>query len=224
MPKRRSTTIAKRLRRLTKWLHIRLPRRKRDRRIFVTTAVAGVFCLAAVAYIAYRSMTIYINPTAYKPLLDTIAAGESKGNYNAYFGHPANTSVRFTEMPISDVLKWQEKYVQEGSPSSAVGRYQIIRPTLKGLIRELHVDPDTPFNAIVQDRLAIALLERRGSIEYVKGEISREQFAANLSREWAALPKAVGPNPDESYYAGDGINAARVSIDAVYHALNRLAD
>ena len=42
--------------------------------------------------------------------------------------------------------------------------------------------------------------------------LRREEFAHNLSKEWAALPKAVGKNPEQSYYAGDGLNKARLSI------------
>jgi muramidase (phage lysozyme) len=169
-------------------------------------------------------MATHINPNAYTQLLNTIAEGESRGSYNAYFGHAGNDSIRFTDMTIAEVLQWQKQYVQDGSNSSAVGRYQIIRPTLTKLVHELNVDPDAPFNAVLQDRMAIALLERRGSIEYVDNKISREQFAANLSREWAALPKIMGPNPQESYYAADGVNASRISIDAVYQALDKLKE
>ena len=163
-----------------------------------------------------------IDPAAYAPLLNVIAEGESSGNYNAYYGHAANAAVRFTSMSVEDVLRWQEEYVRQGSVSSAVGRYQIVRPTLTKLVKEQHIEPSARFDEKLQDRMAIALLERRGSVAYVEENLSREQFAANLAQEWAALPRVTGTNPAESYYAGDGINASRISVDAVLDALDVL--
>lgn len=165
-----------------------------------------------------------VNPAAYKPLLDIIAKGESSGNYNAHYGSAANDAVRFTEMSVAEVLKWQEEHVRQGSPSSAVGKYQIVRTTLDGLVKQLDIDAKTPYDEELQDRLAVALLERRGSVDYVEKELTREQFAANLAQEWAALPKVLGENPHESYYAGDGLNQSRVSIEEVFTALNALEE
>jgi len=164
-------------------------------------------------------MPVKIDPTAYTPLLATIAKGESNGNYNAYFGNAANATLRFTEMPVGQVLQWQEEYVRQGSPSSAVGKYQIIRPTLAGLVQQLGVDAEARFDEAMQDRMAIALLERRGAHAYIEKALSREAFAANLAKEWAALPKGAGPDAAESYYAHDGINKSRVTLDEIYAAL-----
>ena len=163
-----------------------------------------------------------IDPQAYTPLLNTIAKGESRGNYNAYFGRPDNAEIQFTQMSVGEVLQWQENFVKSGQPSSAVGKYQFIRPTLAGLVKQKKLNPDTKFDEKMQDELAITLLERRGSIDYVNDKISREEFAANIAQEWAALPKIKGPNPDESYYAGDGLNKSRVNKDDVFKALHQL--
>jgi conjugal transfer mating pair stabilization protein TraG len=160
-----------------------------------------------------------IDPAAYATLLGTIAKGESNGNYNAYYGHAANESSRFTDMSVGEVMKWQEEYVRKGSVSSAVGKYQIIRSTLAGLVNQMQLDLRIRFDKALQDRLAITLLERRGAHAFVQKKLTREEFAANLSKEWAALPKATGTNPSESHYAGDGINKSRVSVDEVYGAL-----
>lgn len=160
-----------------------------------------------------------INPTAYVPLLNTIAKGESGGNYNAYFGNPANTAIRFTDMTIDEVLQWQAGYVAQGSVSNAVGKYQIVRPTLVGLVDQLKIDRGEKFDEALQDKLAIALLERRGAVEYVNDKLPREEFAANLAKEWAALPKMTGHDPHESYYAGDGINKSNITIGEVDEAL-----
>lgn len=162
---------------------------------------------------------ITIHPSAYAPLLAVIAEGESRGNYNAYFGNAANKEMDFTRMTVAEVLAWQANYVKEGSPSSAVGRYQIIQPTLETLIKELNLTTNELFDKALQDKLAITLMERRGSIEFIKRSVSAEEFAHNLSREWAALPRVTGESPEESYYAGDGLNKALVSRSAVLRAI-----
>lgn len=163
-----------------------------------------------------------IEPSRYSKLLDTIAKGESNGNYNAYFGNSSNSSIRFTDMTIGQVLQWQAEYVQKGSPSSAVGKYQFMPTTLRGLMQERDIDQTARFDEKLQDELAIALLERRGAREFVANKLPREQFAANLAKEWAALPMVLGPNPQQSYYAGDGLNKVQISIDEVYQALDTL--
>lgn len=159
----------------------------------------------------------------YTDLLRVIADGESKGNYNAYFGNAHNASIDFTSMTVGEVLDWQAKFVANGNPSNAVGKYQFIRPTLLGLVDELSIDHTAKFDAALQDRLAIHLLERRGVREYLRGRISREQFAHNLSMEWAALPKVIGDNPRASYYDGDGLNKAHISVERLLAAIESLA-
>lgn len=209
---------------IKKWVRRLRPRfwYRRLRRSNTMTTTALAFVVAVIGMAIYQSMQPKIDPTAYTPLLTAIAQAESGGNYNAYYGNAANKTIRFTDMSVSDVLQWQKEYVSQGSVSSAAGRYQIIRPTLLKLVQELHIDPQTHFDEKLQDQMAIALLERRGSLEYVEKKITREQFAANLSKEWASLPKTTGPNPGESYYAADGINKSRVSINEIYNVLDQL--
>ncbi|HSX32286.1 MAG TPA: hypothetical protein VLF43_03425 [Candidatus Saccharimonadales bacterium] len=167
-------------------------------------------------------MQNHINPTAYAPLLDTIAKGESGGNYNAYFEHGDNNQLRFTDMSIGEVLAWQDSYVKQGSFSSAVGKYQIIRPTLAGLVQQLKIDTSKRFDQAMQDQMAIALLERRGAQAFVDKKISREQYAANLAQEWAALPSVTGTDPNASHYANDGVNKSHITIGEIFKALEPL--
>jgi conjugal transfer mating pair stabilization protein TraG len=151
-----------------------------------------------------------IPAAAYTPLLEVIAKAESRGNYNAYFGNAANQQLKFTDMPIADVLEWQKRYVEAGNASSAVGRYQIISPTLVSLVKQLNINTSEKYDKAMQNRLAIALMERRGSINFVKEELSAEAFAHELSKEWAALPKVIGDSPETSFYADDGLNRSLV--------------
>jgi conjugal transfer mating pair stabilization protein TraG len=159
--------------------------------------------------------------TAYSPLLDVIATAESKGNYNAYFSNAANKEINFTAMPIRDVIAWQEAFVKNGNPSSAVGKYQIIQPTLEGLVTELNISPDTHFDAATQDKLAVALIERRGSVAFIEDKLTAAEFAHNLSKEWAALPRIIGNAPESSYYAGDGLNASLVDSKTSLNAVEQ---
>lgn len=190
----------------------------RDRRVrFVMIALLTIGILGYAGYMQNRRLSA--DPATYRPLLQLIAQAESSDNYNAYFGHTGKPAVNLVAMPIAEVRKWQSEYVRQGSASSAVGRYQIIDSTLAGLVRQLNIDESQKFNQAMQDQLAIALLERRGAEKYVNGELTREQFAANLAKEWAALPKVVGENPGDSYYASDGLNKSRVSVDEVVRAI-----
>lgn len=164
-----------------------------------------------------------VDPATYAPLLHVIARAESNNNDNAYFGNAGNTSIVFTRMSIAEVLAWQANHINKGNISSAVGKYQIINTTLSGLVKQLGIDTNNKFDAAMQDRLAIALLERRGSESYINKELSRDEFAANLAKEWAGLPKVTGDNPNDSYYAADGINKSNVSVADVQKAIEPIA-
>lgn len=191
-----------------------------DSRVLITTSI--IFVAALIVYAGFMPRNDKpINPRAFKPLLNLIAEVESNDNYNAYFGNPNNQEVDFTSMSVAEVMTWQKEFVRQGSPSSAVGRYQIINKTLLGLVDQLGVDTSDKFDKTMQDRLAIALLERRGAKDFVNDRISREEFAANLAKEWAALPKVLGDNPHESYYASDGLNQSRVAVSDVLKVIKQ---
>lgn len=147
-------------------------------------------------------------------LLDFIAEKEgTRDNYNAYYSNGRNSETDFTTMTLNDVLAWQDNFVNGGSPSSAVGRYQIIRKTLRGLMSEMALTGDELFDAKMQDKMALTLLERRGLTRYKKGQMPAETFANNLAMEWASLPVVSGPKRGLSYYAGDGLNRAHSNVD-----------
>ena len=198
---------------------IRLLKRWRKNNALKTTLVvlllAGVFAYAG--YMSNQRLTA--NPESYKPLLNLIAQVESSDNYNAHYSNPRNNSIKFTDMSVAEVMKWQKDYAAQGSPSSAVGRYQIINTTLDSLVSELNIKPTQKFDPPTQDKMAITLLERRGAEKYVNKELSKEEFAANLAQEWAGLPKVIGDNPDQSYYAGDGLNKSLVKPEKVLQAI-----
>lgn len=196
--------------------------KKRLRRLFTRESLYVGLCAAAlIAIVTYGIMQsrTMINPVAYTPLLHVIAEGESRGNYNAYFGNPTNQEINFTSMSLAEVLMWQKEYIQQGSPSNAVGRYQIIHPTLEGLIAQLKLDTATIFNQALQDKLAITLMEGRGSIQFIDNKVSAEELAHNLSKEWAALPNVIGEAPESSFYANDGLNKSQIDSKTILSAI-----
>lgn len=158
------------------------------------------------------------------PLLDLIAEHESNGDYNIIFsGSRIPTPKPPVEMTIAEVLAWQDSSVARGSASSAIGRYQVIRSTLRMVIKAGVVSPGDLYNQTNQDAIANYLLEQRGLSRYKAGTLSREDFANNVAKEWASFPVVTGPNRGKSYYAGDGLNAALVSPEKVLSVLDRLA-
>lgn len=161
-------------------------------------------------------------PSSYRPLLELIASAESRGNYNAYFGNANNSKIDFTKMTIAEVQQWQKDYLAQGSPSSAVGRYQLINTTLAEIIREVGISQDQLFDKSTQDSIAMALLEKRGSVRYANDEISQHEFAANIAMEWASLPKVIGDNTEASYYDSDGLNKSLVGTESVLRAIDSL--
>lgn len=195
---------------------------RRNSRFIIGSSVLLV--IGAIGYaIHMQNERPVINPTAYTPLLNLIARAESNDNYNAYFGNATNKDVKFTDMSVGQVLAWQSDFVAQGHASCAVGRYQIIDTTLTGLVHQLSLNEHQKFDAPAQDRLAIALLERRGSIDYATRKLSPQQFAANLAKEWAGLPRVIGGDPNASYYAGDGLNKSRTSVDEVMKAIEPIS-
>lgn len=199
-------------------------RRLRDQKVLLI-AGGALLVLTIVGYAIHMdTQRPTVDPTAYKPILDVIGKAESNNNYNAYFGNAGNNDVHFTNMTIAEVMAWQNVFIAQGHASSAVGRYQIISTTLDGLVRRLNLDTNQKFDEAMQDRLAIALLERRGSLEYAAEQLAPQQFAANLAKEWAGLPRVIGGDPNASYYAGDGLNASRTNVDEVLKAIEPITN
>lgn len=161
-------------------------------------------------------------------LLSLIGGIEAPGGYDqVYGGSRIATPKPLTRMTVREVLDWQDRSIAAGSASSAVGRYQIIRGTLRGLVTDGAVSMGELFSPSVQDRLATHLMERRGLSAYQSGQISAQTFAQRLSQEWASLPAATVDRSGraaagQSYYAGDGLNKALTDLDTVISAIRSL--
>jgi muramidase (phage lysozyme) len=148
-----------------------------------------------------------------KALLDLIGRVEARGNYNILVG--GRTDPKLTEMTLAEVLSFQSGMIGRGHESTAVGRYQIIKKTLQGLINQGAAQLNEKFGPDTQDRLAIALLNGRGYQKFLQGKMPVDQFANRVAMEWASFPVASG----QSYYKGVGSNKALVDRDTVISTL-----
>ena len=110
-------------------------------------------------------------------------------------------------MTIDEVIAYQDRIIAEGAQSSAMGRYQIIRDTLAGLIARHGISRGLIFDEEVQTYLARTLMRDCG---FYDPEHPVDELGNCLAGQWAALPVLSGPGAGRSRYAGDGLNAHAV--------------
>lgn len=181
-----------------------------------------------------------ISTQEYK-LLDIIASKEENPKApDVYMSlYPSTHDERLPRMTLAQVDQFQQARIQTTS-SSAAGRYQFIRRTLSSLVSRFGLDRNLIFNNVMQDFLALKLLEGRRLRDWQKGTLTWNSrgansndpdaaFQAHLSQEWAAIPVPFNMQghkrrvaKGESYYAGDGLNSAGMNADTLYRELRAL--
>ena len=126
-----------------------------------------------------------------KPLLDMIGSGESDnvGGYSAMF--PSESYPKMLDMTINEVIEFQKEKLKDGRKSVAVGRYQMLYPEDYAAAAGLPLTAKfTPEN---QDKMVIAYLKKNRRLnEFIKGEITNEQFSEELSQEFGTFKSASG--------------------------------
>lgn len=147
-------------------------------------------------------------PTTLKDAIGRIEAGVR--DYDAVVGN--DTSINPSTMTLGQIKEWQKGRIEEGATSVAVGRYQIIHSTLKGLQEQLKLDDEVMFNAETQELMADELIRQAGGDEFRKGKLTPEEFVHKLSKTWAAIPKDAS---NKSYYEGKNGNKALTTFDAM---------
>ena len=106
-----------------------------------------------------------------------------------------------TRMTIREILAWID--ATPGQPH-AIGRYQMIPPTLRRVVGQLGISLDERFSPRIQDLCADVLLEDAGLSAFLNGRMTQTKFMNNLARIWAGLPNASG----QSHYHGYAGNQA----------------
>ncbi|MEO9611874.1 MAG: hypothetical protein ABJG86_11055 [Nitratireductor sp.] len=162
----------------------------------------------------------------YRPMLDLIGLAEgtdirpdgrpARGyNETLAYGALTNGDVELTEMTLDQVDKLQLRMLRHPKnkwKSSAVGRPQIVRKTMREIRRVLRLDGSELFDADMQDRMACFLLGRRGIDKWLAGRMREATLLDQLAMEWASLPNAAG----RGHNSGQD---ARVSVQRVRGAL-----
>lgn len=149
-------------------------------------------------------------------LLDFIARYESGGNYEIILG--GKTINGLTKATIADVFKLQDAMRAKGMESTAVGRYQYIKSTLEGTIKQMGLNPEsTTFDEKTQDAIATQTLRTIGLDQWLDGKLDDSAFLNKVARVWAGIPTTGGT----SAYQGVGSNKAGTTTQT---ALNTLQD
>jgi len=129
---------------------------------------------------------------------------------------------------IAEVKSFQARGRDNNGQLWAVGRYQIIPTTLKGVQKTLGLPDSTKFNQTVQDEMGYALMLGRTNLKnYLKGIIAdnkenRQKAGLDMSKIWSSIgvPYAVnGKKYNSSYYSGD---TASVNTELVQTQLQEL--
>lgn len=147
-----------------------------------------------------------------------IAAAESQGNYNAWYGNAGQSEVDLSRMTVDQVRDLQRDLVRRNG-GSAIGRYQILDDTLDDLQVRMGLTGSERFTPELQDRMGLLLAQDAGFDAWRRGNLPDEQFANNLSRIWAGLPQDVS---NTSYYQGTAGNQATVDFAFVMGALQKI--
>ena len=162
------------------------------------------------------------------PILDLIGhtEGTDKGRgYNETLAYGAYTGgdVDLVNMTLGEIDKLQTKMLRHPDNklnSSAVGRYQVIRTTLRKLKKQMGLTDDMKFDKELQDRIALQLLKGRGLDKWLNGEMSDKAFQTNLAREWASLPKSGGGG----YYKGQNAAVDPASVMSALTSVKESGD
>lgn len=153
--------------------------------------------------------------------------------YNADFRNDDKWNI--INATFDQVRAWgRSQVVPQGEASSAIGGYQFLTATLDYLKKELALTGKEVMTPEFQDDLAIALMiVKRPSMSFMKlcrEEITIDTFADGIAREWASMPVLRDQKGakrwikrGQSYYAGDGLNAALTSATELERVLQRVA-
>lgn len=134
---------------------------------------------------------------------DDAAVARSNGKFdsgydvtyqNNRFGTPSKP---VSQMTLDEVHQYQQQMLADPdnkAHSSAVGKYQIVGRTMRGLQREMGLDGSEVFSPELQDRMARRLIEENGLKAYQAGKINPQQFQDGLAKQWDSIGTASTGN------------------------------
>jgi hypothetical protein len=152
--------------------------------------------------------------------------GYTSVNRGAAHGYKAGTE-DLPNMTVAEVMAHQQ-----AQDFNAVGRYQIIKPTLAAAVKALHLTGNEKFDKATQDRIFeqyLVGIKRSAMGNYISGKSDNLQAAVlAASQEWASVAAPAGArlangstgDGTVSYYAGTANNKASISAAEMARALN----
>lgn len=110
--------------------------------------------------------------------------------YETIIGHnQRHLDKPLTSMTVDEIIaasdSWRKQFK---TASGAAGAYQIIKPTLVQLKKDLGLTGSEKFTPVLQDRMGEKLCQKRGADQFLAGKLSLTAFGNNLAREWASFP------------------------------------
>lgn len=170
-------------------------------------------------------LTFSPEPTiqAASPLLDLIGdtEGTDRGRgYNETLAYGLLTGgdrdlVNMTLAEIDQLQTQMLRHPQNRWNSSALGRYQIIRTTLRDIKGQMGLTDDMKFTPELQDRMAMHLLNRRGYDRWQAGTMSDQAFQNQLSLEWASLPTTSNTGSYQGQRIGTDTSGVMSAFSAI---------
>lgn len=162
--------------------------------------------------------TTTVSGGGWRPLLELIAEKEAVGgSYDSIY--PSRIKHGLSKMTIAEADAWQARTANSRG-SAAAGRYQFMY--IKDQARAAGIGPNEIFNAANQDKMAIALITKKRKITMDMIKNNPNEAMIRLGMEFASFPMPVNMQghsryvyAGQSYYAGDGLNKAGVSVHRV---------
>lgn len=159
----------------------------------------------------------------YRPALNLLgkSEGTDKGRgYNETLSYGAYTGgdVDLVSMTLDEIDALQTKMLAHPKNewnSSALGRYQIVRTTLRKIRTQLNLPGTTLFGKDIQDRLGVHLLRGRGIDKWLGGAITQNELINNLAQEWASLPTTKGTGYYDWQRSSVSVAEVKKALDAI---------
>lgn len=137
-------------------------------------------------------------------LIASVEADPDRGYDSVQFQAVIKPPTPPTRMTLDEIFAWIKATPGQ---QHAIGRYQIVPKTLRGLMQRMALPGSTRFTPALQDAMADQLLDDAGYAAFLDGRLDRTGFMNNLARIWAALPNSSG----KSHYHGIAGNRAALS-------------
>lgn len=188
--------------------HRRAAARREIARLMLGLPVASATTASARALPDPDPAPVLVMRPAIDDLLDLIAEAEAgpKGydavQVRAVIAPPKPP----TQMTLAEIQDW---IAATPGQQHAIGRYQIIPDTLAYLMVVMGVEPDAVFDPVLQDRMAVRLLDDAGLDAFLRQEMDHDSFMDAVAWIWAGLPLRSGLSAYHNYNG----NRATISRD-----------